>query len=69
MEAIAQAHLSCGFPSQECDPMTAAIAARPGTSQVARLARAIEGYHNPQVRMLCARALKVSSSGETGAPS
>lgn len=59
IEAIAQAHLSCGYPSRECDPLTAALAAKVTDRELSILIRAIAGYHNPLTRMLV-RAFQVA---------
>jgi hypothetical protein len=56
VEAIAQAHLSCGFPSKHCDPIHAATAAGLSDRETAALVVAIEGYHDPIVRVLAARS-------------
>lgn len=52
VEAIAQAHLSCQYPSKECDPVEAALAAHLNDRETTLLIRAIEGYHNPLTRVL-----------------
>lgn len=64
LEAIAQAHLTCQYPSRECDPWTAARAARRNDRETAALARLIEGYHDPHARLLIAATRR--ALGETG---